>query len=269
MDPEFHQAIAAIVTGDLNVLRSVIAADPGLPARRSSCGHPTLLQMVAVEAANLPDVLGAARVLVDAGAPLGEPLVATASVDSREVLLFLLDRGIDVDGDAPWTPLDEATYWCHLELAQILVERGATIGSLRVAAGLGRMDAVRAFFDDGRLRSDAGPILSQFPDTIPDGRDNDPADVVDNAFVMAAGNGWQNVAAFLHDRCARVNAIPPGFHWKGTALHAAVWRGHRSIVEWLLSIGADPTIRDDLVGSDAAGWARHHGHHGLAALLAS
>jgi hypothetical protein len=39
------------------------------------------------------------------------------------------------------------------------------------------------------------------------------------------------------------------------------------MVEWLLSIGADPSIRDGLVDIDAAGWAIHHGHIELVQLF--
>jgi len=64
-----------------------------------------------------------------------------------------------------------------------------------------------------------------------------------------------------------VNARPPGYHWRGTALHAAIWRGDSALVAWLMSAGADPSIRDESVDSDAAGWAIHHGHHELLTLL--
>ena len=269
MDPVFHPAIATILAGDLDGLRALLAADPELVRGRSSCGHPTLLQLVACEASKLPDALGSAAVLVEAGAPLAEPLVAAASVDARQVLLFLLEQGIGVDGEGEWTPLDEAIYWRHLELAQVLLDRGAQIRSLRAAAGLGQPGSVDRFFADGALRSDAGPIRSPFADTVPPERANTPQDILDNAFVMAVHNGWQQVAATLLDRGARLNGKPPGFHWRGTALHAAVWRGDRAMVDWLLARGADPTVRDDMVGigGDAVGWAEHHGHPDLASLL--
>lgn len=94
-------------------------------------------------------------------------------------------------------------------------------------------------------------------------------DVVDNAFVLAAQNGHRECAGWLLGRGARVNAKPPGFHWGGTALHAAVWHGDVAMVDWLLEQGADPTVRDTMVRADAVGWARHHGHLDVLAVLES
>lgn len=269
MDPEFGPALAAIVTGDLAELQALLAADPTLAGRRSSCSHPTLLQMVAVDAKKLPDPVGAARVLVEAGAPLAEPLVAAASVDAREVLRFLLDRGAEIDGDPVWRPLDEALYWRHLELARVLVDWGAAVRTLRASAGLGEVARMEPHFEGGTLRADAGAIGSPWPDLVPPERANDPQDILDNAFVLAAQNGSIPAASWLLERGARLNACPPGYHWKGCALHAAAWRGDRTMVEWLLSQGADRSIRDGMVGGVPAGWARHHGHEGLAVFLES
>ena len=269
MDSVFHRAIAAVLTGDPSSLRQVLHDHPDLVRRRSSCGHPTLLQMVACEASNLANPVGAAAVLVEAGAELAEPLVAAASVDAREVLLFLLDQGVSVDGEAEWTPLDEALYWRHLQLAAVLRDRGAKVSSLRAAAGLGRLDAMDGFFGGSGLRAEAGPILSPFADSVPAARPHAEQDIIDNAFVMAAQNGHLACAERLLIRGASVNAKPPGFHWRGTALHAAVWQGDEVMVTWLLDRGADPRVRDGHVGSDAAGWARYHGHDGLVSLLTS
>ena len=112
-------------------------------------------------------------------------------------------------------------------------------------------------------------IGSPFPDTIPEGLAHDPDSILDHAFAMAVNAGRQNAAAILLDAGAAINAKPPGYHWHGTALHAAVWRGDRELVEWLLERGADPEIRDGLADSDAAGWANHHGHPGLVELFTS
>lgn len=269
MDSVFHPAIASLLTGDLEELRLILQADPTLARRRSSCGHPTLLQMIACEAKHLRDPVGAASLLMEAGADVGEPLVAAASVDAREVLLHFLEQGAPVDGTGPWTPLDEALYWRHLDLAAMLVARGASARSLRAAAGLGDVEAVARFFDDGGLRPEAGPIRSPFQDTVPPERANAPQDILDNGLVMAAQNGHRGVAFLLRSKGARVNVKPPGFHWRGAALHAAVWHGDEDMVTWLIAQGANPALRDDMVGADAAGWANHHGHAALLRLLES
>ncbi len=268
MDEEFAAAAMSIYAGDLDGLADLLAADPGLATRESSVSHPTLLQLVACEEPRIADPVGAARLLIEAGAPTSYPLISAAGCNARSVLEYLLGAGVPVDGEEPWTPLDEALYWSNREIISLLVDRGAKVRSLRAAAGLGNVDAVRQFFDSGALSGNAGPILSPFPSSIPEAAANLPDAIIDNAFVMAVNNGQLRAAEYLLQHDARVNAIPPGYHWNGTALHAAVWRGNRELVEWLLSVGADPNIRDGLANSDAIGWANHHDHPELVGLLA-
>lgn len=71
----------------------------------------------------------------------------------------------------------------------------------------------------------------------------------------------------LLGRGADINAIPAGFDFAGTPLHYAALRGRRDIVDWLLSHGADPTIRDPKVNSLPEGWAAHDGHAELSGYL--
>lgn len=258
MDEEFGPAALAIFTGNLDQLSELLKADPRLATRRSLVSHPTLLQLVACEEPNIADPVGAARLLVDAGAATSLPLVSAAGCDSRAVAEFLLDADVGVDGEDLWTPLDEALYWANADMAAFLVERGATIRALSTAAGLGEL---------GAARLGDGPIGSPFVDTVPPERADDPQAIVDHAFVMAVNNGRRRAAEELLRRGAEISATPPGYHWHGTALHAAAWRGDRELAEWLLGEGADPTIRDGLANSDAIGWANHHGHPELVEVL--
>lgn len=267
MDPEFEVATIAIYTGELAALDQELTANPELVTRRSSSGHPTLLQLVACEAADLIDPVGAARLLVDRGAETWFPIVAAAGCNSTAVLEFLIDRGAAFDAKDMWTPLEEALYWASRDTIDLLVEHNAPVRSLAAAAGLGHVERLDGFLDHGRLRSSAGPIRSPFPDTVPDDLSNDPQAIVDHGFVMAANTGQLDAAKRLQIAGARVNERPPGYHWQGTALHAACWRGDLVMATWLLSIGADPTIRDGLANADAAGWATHHGHPELLVLL--
>jgi Ankyrin repeats (many copies) len=269
VDEEFLPAAMAIVAGDLTALARLLADDPGLATRRSTVSHPTLLQLVACEEPKILDPIGAVRMLMEAGADTTLPLVAAAGCDARSVLEFMLDAGVDIDGDQRWTPLDESLYWSNMEIAALLLRRGARIRALSTAAGLGDLDEIGDFFESDGLGPNAGPIGSPFPDTIPKDLAMDAESIIDHAFVMAVNNGYREAAEFLVDQGARVSAVPPGYHWKGTALHAGVWRGDRDMVEWLLSLGADPSIRDGLADSDAVGWARHHGHDHLLDLFDS
>lgn len=267
MDDIFEAPAMAIILSDLDALRTLLAEDEGWATRRSSVGHPTLLQMIACEAANIDNATGSARLLLDAGADPHAPLVAAAGCDSRSIVELLLDDGVDVNGQDLWTPLDEALYWCNQDMAALLIERGATIRALSTAAGLGSIEELERFFAGDELTPDAGPIGSPFPETVPEALANDADAIANHAFVMAVNAGQQPAAAWLLERGAQINSAPPGYHWKGTALHAACWRGDASMVRWLMASGADPSIHDGLADSDAVGWANFHDHPELVPLL--
>ena len=270
MDTVFLPAMQAIYTGELDVLRSLLAQDPGLASRNSSCSHPTLLQFVAVESGlgKIDQAVAAATLLLDHGASAQRALLAAASTASADVLALLVERGADLN-EGEWRALDECLYWSHTALASQLVEQGAEVHRLRSAAGLGLGDTVRAFFDDGRPVHRCGPIASPFDDCVDPTTMSEPQHVIDHALVFAVLNDQHEIAQFLVDAGADVNGKPTGFHWRGTALHAAIWRGNERMVEWLLNRGADPSITDDAYGGDAEGWARHNDHGHIIALLRS
>ncbi|CAN5862429.1 MAG: ankyrin repeat domain-containing protein [Gemmatimonadetes bacterium] len=267
MDEVFGPAAVAIANDDLGDLADLLRDDPSLATKRSSCGHPTLLQLVACEERNIRNPARVANLLVDAGAPTEEPLIAAAGCESWEVLRTLVERGVPVDRVDGWSALDESLYWDNKEIAGFLIEHGARPRSLRAAAALGSIDELESFFVDGALTEGAGPVRSPFADTVPIDTASDAQHIIDNAFVSAVNSDQRSTAELLLERGARVNATPPGFHWRGTALHAAAWRGSRPLVEWLLSVGANPAIRDGMVNSDAVGWAKHHGHEDLVGIL--
>jgi len=149
MDTRFHPAIAKIKSGDLQGLKYLLQVDPSLATDRSSVSHPTLLQYLALEAIDVPNQVELAKALVDAGAEINEPLCACASIDNVAVGEFLLDAGAKVDGSGGWSPLEEALYWGNQKMIQLLLDRGARVQNLRTAAGLGRIDLVRNFFNRG------------------------------------------------------------------------------------------------------------------------
>jgi ankyrin repeat protein len=136
MDAKLHPAIAAIRSGDLERFKALVSQDPTLATSRSSTSHPTLLQCLALEGKEKPNNVEMARVLIDAGAELNEPLVAAASIDNRAVAEVLLDRGAEIDGTRSWSPLEEALYWNSRDVLALLFERGAAVQNLRIAAGL-------------------------------------------------------------------------------------------------------------------------------------
>jgi hypothetical protein len=286
VDARFHPAIAAIKAGDVDQFRAVIQADGTLATSRSSTSHPTLLQCLVLDAVDSPHQVEMARILIDAGAELNGPLVAAAGVNNVGAVALLLDFGGAIDGTGGWSPLEEALYWNGQGTIALLVQRGAAIQNLRIAAGLGHTDAIESFFNaDGSLRPEAGPIKwpwgslsdverSSLPphtkhmllSKVASFR-NDRQGIVDNAFVYACMHGHIAAARLLLEKGAAINAIPGGFDYSGTALHYAAFNGHRAMVDFLLERGADVGIKDTKVGQTPAGWADHANHPEIRDLL--
>jgi hypothetical protein len=279
MDRKFHPAIAAIKSGDVERLKSLIDQDPTLATARSSTSHPTLLQCLTLDAVDVPNKVEMARVLVDAGADIHGALAAAACIDNVEVAAFMLDSGASVNGAGGWSPLEEALYWGNQGIIDLLLGRGVSIHNLRIAAGLGRIDLIESFFrSDGSLKPEAGKIDWPFGDIANcnwaaplkkemqakvDSWSHDPSNIIDNAFVYACMQNQIEAAKLLLQKGANIDAIPPGFDYSGTALHNAAVRGHREMVEWLIEQGANPKVKDTKVNSSPAGWAEHGGHHAL------
>jgi ankyrin repeat protein len=279
VDAKFHPAIAAIKSGAVERLGALVRADPTLATSRSSTSHPTLLQCLVLQGQEAANRIEMASLLIDAGAEVNGPLCACASCDNIAAATLLLDRGAAIDGTGGWSPLEEALYWNSQGVIRLLLQRGASIHNLRVAAGLGRTDVIETFLAaDGSLRPEAGTInwpwgdLNDIESSNFDrkGKDtlaarfssfaNDRQGIVNNAFVYACMHGHIEAATMLLARGAEISTVAGGFDYAGTALHYAALNGHRAMVEVLIGQGADVTITDPKVGQTPAGWADYGGH---------
>lgn len=279
MDIRFYPAIAAIKSGDVDRLKSLVSQDPSLATARSSTSHPTLLQCLVLDAVEVPNQVEMAKVLIDAGAEINGPLCAAASIGNVEAAAALLEAGAVVNGTGGWSPLEEALYWSNDRMIELLLERGASAHNLRIAAGLGRLDLIEGFFNgDGSLKPEAGKIDWPFGDCLTsnlakpikhelqakiDGWSNDSKDIVNNAFIYACMHNRLEVVNLLLEKGAEINTIPPGFDFAGTGLHYAALKGHRTIVDFLLENGADPNVKDTKVNNSPAGWANYGGYKEL------
>jgi len=276
MDAKFYPAIAAIKSGDLESLQALLRQDPSLATARSARSHPTLLQCLALDALDVPNKVEMAQALIDAGAEINGPLGAAACIDNVEITALLLDCGAALNGAGSWSPLEEALYWNNQGVINLLLERGATVHNLRLAAGLGRTDLIESFFrSDGSLKPEAGKIDWPFSGlqepnvsgTIKEelqakvaAWSDDARDIINNAFVYACMHNHIDAARVLLQKGAEVNAIPPGFDYSGTGLHYAALNGHRAMAEFLIQQSANVDIKDTKVHSTPAGWADHGGH---------
>jgi ankyrin repeat protein len=219
--------VDAIRTGDVAGLRRLLADHPGLATARFGDTGPdgmsrTLLHVATDWPGHFPNGTATVAALVAAGADVNArftgphtetPLHWAASSNDVAVLDALLDAGADIDAAGAviggGTPLADARAFGQWKAAHRLVQRGART-TLQDAATLGLLDQVR----DG------------FAAPTPPGPDD-----TNRAFWGACHGGQQTTAAYLLDRGADLNWIPP---WEDrTPLDAAARSGATDLVEWL------------------------------------
>lgn len=274
----FERAVEAVIHGERAALEALLRAHPELVRARSTrvthfdppVHGATLLHYLAANGveghrqrspANAAEI---ARVLLEAGAepdalagmyggecatlsmlvsstPPAEAGVQVALVDA------LVDHGAAVEprGAGKWTsPLSTALVFGFLDAAEALVRRGATVGDIAVAAGLGRVDEVARFL----------------PSSAPEGRHR--------ALALAAQLGHADVVRLLLDAGEDPNRYnPDGLHGHGTPLHHAALYGHGAVVRLFVERNARLDVRDKLYQATPLGWAEHGGQTELASYL--
>ena len=201
--------------------------------------------------------------------PYGVTLLhVAAETDDVALATYLLDAGAELEAEAQWghTPLEWAANMHSPQVAELLLEYGAQRHGLWTGSALGMLSVVQDAFDGAALRH--GVARSPRPNTVLEGWPENGAfrtgDVVSDAFYIACRNGQTDVAEFLLDRGADINAMG---YFGGCAAHWAAMNGHRETVEWLVSRGADLTRVDLEFGGTPAGWAAEGGHEDLAKWL--
>jgi ankyrin repeat protein len=272
MDRRFHEAQEALTRGDVDGLAAILNADRGLASAISLANdHPTLLQCLVLTAPVVDTLEQLIDLLADHGAELTDPLIAACGFDNLRAVTKLLDRGANIEGNGRWSPLEEALYFGHEAVLSTLLDRGATVKNLRMAAGVGDMEKVKRCFDEqGALTEAAGEIAWPFANVngpIPAELRRDRSQMLGHALVYAASWGRLDVATYLLKQGAQVNMIPAGFDYAGTPLHYAAFEGRRAMVDFLLAQGADPAVRDTKIHVLAEEWAEHSGHHEIAEWL--
>ncbi len=269
-------AVAAVQSGDVAALTTLLQQEPGLATARSSDGR-NLLSHLTDWPGHRPSGVEIAQLLINAGADInartidsavGEtPLQWAVSANDVAVAEALIDAGAPVDGvNDDRRPLAQALFYGQLAAAELLVRRGATI-DLEFAAGLGRVDLLQTFFDaEGHLLPTASwhhPPTNEVV-VAPEGAGSE---LLEQALVYACFCTQVEAAAYLLNRGADVNAQPSGFDVQASPLHWAAGGGNVALVELLLAHGADPSARDPEHGATPYGWAEHHGHTAVCDLL--
>jgi len=254
----FETAVDAVVAGDARTVRRLLTENPGLVRERSMRAHrSTLLHYVSANGvedfrqktpANIVEI---ATLLLDAGADVNAEsdaygghstalnLTATSCHPQDAgvqipLMELLLDRGAAIAGN----DLVGCLHNGRGQAAAFLASRGARL-DLEGAAGAGRLDVVRTFFDDhGGLKPPATPEQRK------------------NGFAWACEFGRTEVVDFLLQVGVSVHEKLP--HSGQTGLHWAAWGGHAETVKRLLSRGARVDALDDEFGGTPLGWALYH-----------
>ncbi|PYR25073.1 MAG: hypothetical protein DMF92_21270 [Acidobacteria bacterium] len=260
---QFETAVAAVIDGDVVTLDRLLRASPWLVRARSTrVHHSTLLHYVGSNGVEgfrqrtPKNIVKVAEALLDAGADInatadmyggGSDTLGLAATSihpvtagvQEELMAFLLARGASLGGDkgaAAWSKLINA---CHANgrpgAAEFLARRADGL-DLEAAAGVGRLDIVKAFFDaNGRLTANA--TKKQMED----------------GFTWACEYGRTNVVEFLLLRGMDVAAKLR--HHRQTGMHWAAYGGYADTVRVLLRHKAPVNVKDDTFEGTPLGWA--------------
>lgn len=256
---KFEMAADAIVDGDLGKLKSLLSKNAELVRARSSRAHGApLIHYVAANGVEdfrqkTPrNIVAITKYLLRAGAEVDAVsqeygaastalgLTATSYHPAKAgvqiaLLKILLDAGASING-APggWNPLVAALHNGRGDAAAYLAEQGARL-DLEGAAGVGRLDLVKSYFDRrGRLK--VGAAVTQ----------------LSHGFLWACEYGRTEVVEFLVRRVPELSTRKVRGE---TGLHWAAYGGHAETVDTLLNGGAPVNATDERFDGTPLGWA--------------
>jgi len=263
-NPQFETAVDALIAGDAPALQAMLREHPELiRARSTRPHHATLLHYIGTNGVEderqkyPPNAVEMLKLLLAAGADVDAEadlygggattfgLVATSIHPAKAGILIplmetLLEAGASIEhpraGGNGQLAVNACLHNGRPEAADFLMRKGAIL-DLEAAAGTGRLDVVKTFFneDDGSLKDTATSLQLEY------------------GFGWACEYGHIAVVYYLLDKGAdpnkQVNGLS-GFHW-------AILGGHMDIIQLLIRRGADLYAKN-IYGGDAlgaAGWA--------------
>jgi len=260
----FERAVDAIVAGEAHALEKLLRDDPDLIRARSARKHRSMLlhylaangveghrQRTPKNAVQIAEMLLHAGAEADAVADmygggcttLG--LVATsihpkAAGVLHELIDMLLTQGarMDAPGSGDAALVNGCLANGRADAAEYLAGRGARL-DLEGAAGVGRLDLVKSFFNaDGSLKNTATSAQMK------------------GGFTWACEYGRTDVVEYLVDRGIDVGELFPRPHGQ-TGLHWAAHGGHVDTVKALLRRRAPVDLKDKRFGGTPLAWALH------------
>jgi hypothetical protein len=253
VNPRFEAACDAIVAGDAEALRKLVAAEPSLVRARSAFKHQaTLLLHVAANGIehtrqwqSPKNAAEIAQILLEAGAEpdatcecyggewttmdllvtSGHPAGAGVQADVVETLVRggANPNGPRDDGSPLWCAL---TYW-YTPAVDRLVTCGARLDNLVFAAAAGDLAAVESYFDEsGRLVPERahswGKALAWQWIWGSKGKHLDPRHMLEYALNYAAVHGRKAVVELLLGKGPDLGVVEP--IWNNTLLDAIEYR---------------------------------------------
>ena len=276
MKQKFEAAVDAVVSGDLETLKTLLHDNPSLVAARSSRDHrATLLHYIAANGVEgdrqktPPNAVEVAQLLIEVGAEvdaLAETygggknqtslnLLLTSAHPARaglqaDLVRTLCSAGAAVNGlEDNGAPLNAAVEFMYpggflehqysgaRQSIEALAGCGARVENIHAATALGYLDHVQRTFENTDGSGGAQKDLAR-------------------AFVFACMCGRIEIAEFLLGKGVHVNTA---YRQNETGLHLAAGCDQLPMVRFLIERGADATCRDDRYGRTPLEWAEHFG----------
>jgi cytohesin len=195
---------------------------------------------------------------------LADPIHVAARVGDLAGVQAELDKGVDVNvkDRFGFTPLREAAWYGHKEIAELLLDKGTDVNAkggpvgrtpLHEAALRGHKEIAELLIANG---ADVNAKDNYGATPLDWAIDDEIADLIRNhggktgeestALIDAAADGNIEVVKQLLAAGANVNAKNK---WGGTPLHWAARGGHKEIVELLIAKGANVNAKNDEDGT--------------------
>jgi ankyrin repeat protein len=188
---------------------------------------------------------------------LEDQLLFAADAGALERVELLLRHGVDVEGLGTRHPILRGRSALELALAN---GQSSVVEVLEAAgAASAKHDSVEELLaacmrgDEQRVRE----LLASGDKLAAEAVTRDPRQI-----VKAAELDRPDAVRLLAEVGFDVN-----YKQGATSLHLAAYAGNRRMVDLLLELGADPSLKDDDFDATAAGWARHAHHDELADYL--
>jgi len=259
------QLSQAILSEDIDKAKSILQDHPEIVNKsEQGIGYP-LMEAAAAKQWNIVRLLLAKGADVNVNDHGHTVLHYAAEQGNREMVILLLTKGADLNtkGRYGHTPLHRALHEGHKEIAETLISKGASVNAKDYAGATPlHYSAFRSYKDVNKLLFKLGcSIGTEIHDAAVLGNLDEIRSLLasnpqlinakDEAWeytplCCSAANGHKDIVEFLITKGADVNT--KGKH-RSTPLGNAAFCGHREVVELLIANGAEINPKSRLTSS--------------------